>query len=279
MKILQFILFILEISIPIISVFLYVVYTKGRDKKAEENELLEIRKKREYITSKNKYLKKKSDNLKLYLCQYGVEYMFGIVTPLQYYLVKFIAAVLTFIFIKELIGITNILFLPLGWFVPNLVIKASNDSDNRAIAADVKNLYDTLKIQTRAGVYLITALEECYLVVKNKRLKSALLQLRKEIILKNDIESAVDMLTIKFKNEYIDSFAMIIAQSLRTGQSVKLLDDIGKQMSDLEHSIQLRNNHKIETRFLICTMLLFVVVIFICMYGVVSELTTSISTF
>lgn len=270
---------IMYITIPLLTFVLYILYKKQRDKDEENRELIEIRQKKNY--SKYKIFSKKADKIKLYLSQYGVEYMFGIVTPLQYYLVKIIC---TFVFVLFAIKfIDNSLMLlagaALGWFLINICIKLSNDADNQAIASDIKNLYDTLRIQTRAGVYLISSLEECYMVVRNKRLKTALLQLRKEIALKHDISTAVEVLTIKFKNEYIDSFALIIEQSLRTGQSVKLLSDISKQMEDLEHSINLRKRHKIETKFMFCTMLVFLVIIFICMYAVMGELSESMNLF
>lgn len=270
---------IMYIGIPVLTFVLYILYKMQRDKDEENRELIEIRQKKKY--SKYKIFSKKADKIKLYLSQYGVEYMFGIVTPLQYYLVKIICMFVFTLFALKIMDNLMMVFIGgiFGWFLPNICIKISNDSDNQAIAADIKNLYDTLKIQARAGVYLISSLEECYMVVRNKRLKTALLQLRKEIALKHDISTAVEVLTIKFKNEYIDSFALIIEQSLKTGQSVKLLGDISKQMEDLEHSINLRKKHKIETKFMFCTMMVFLVIIFICMYAVIGELSQNFDLF
>ena len=281
MKIIQTITLILMIVIPILSVVLYFQILRNRQSDKENQELLQIRKKRQYEERiRNKVIKKKLDSVRLYLSQYGVDYMFGVVLPSQYYMIKIIlTCIFTFIFINLFEVPISLLGIILGWFFIDIGIKLSNDGDNNAIMRDVKNLYDTLKIQTRAGVYLTNSLEECYKVVKNKRLKTALLELRREILVKSDIEAAVNALTIKFKNDYIDTFAMIISQSLRTGQSIKLLDDISKQMTDLEDSIRIKEQHSIDMRFTVCTLLLFAVILAICVIGIVDEIIVSVGNF
>ena len=49
------------------------------------------------------------------------------------------------------------------------------------------NDISTLKIQTKAGVFLSYSLSECYLIVKNARLKAAMLEMTNKIVIKNDV--------------------------------------------------------------------------------------------
>ena len=55
---------------------------------------------------------------------------------------------------------------------------------------DIKVIYDTLRIQTKAGVFINEALGQCYLKVRNERLKEALLILNGKLIRDKDIETS-----------------------------------------------------------------------------------------
>ena len=166
------------------------------------------------------------ERIEKYLNQMGVNDMFDSeVSPSSFILVKiFMALVLSLVGIKEGIFILTIGLALLGFFIPDIFINLSNNEDNDKILIDLKKVYDTLRIQTKAGVFLTSSIAECYLVAENRRLKKALLELNNKIIAKNDIETAIEEFNAKFKNSYIDTFCIVIKQSLESGKTVQILN-------------------------------------------------------
>ena len=125
------------------------------------------------------------EEIEKYLRKNGVENIFENkkITPPMFILVRiFMGILFMMVGIKEELWIAAVLLGIVGFYTPNMMIKISNDSDNDKILVDLKNIYDTLRIQTKAGVYLTYALAECYLVARNSRLKKALLELNDQII-------------------------------------------------------------------------------------------------
>ena len=103
----------------------------------------------------------------------GAVYMFGeMATPVTFLLVKLLAFLLLF-----MVGISfnsvpaGLILGVIGFFMPDILLNVSNSIDNDTMLSDVKCIYDTLRIQTKAGVFLSASLCECYLAVKNRRLK------------------------------------------------------------------------------------------------------------
>lgn len=222
------------------------------------------------------------DNINRYLSKYGVFYMFhNKIDPLLYLIIKCFCGLLG-IFIVVKAGLFIWLFLPsalLGFYIPDFLFHISNRSDNEEMMDDIKSMYDTLRIQTKAGVFLTSSLSECYLAVRNRRLKTALLELTSKIIAKNDIESAVDEFNLQFDNKYIDILCMIIKQSLESGQSVQILADLAGQMKDIQHAISLIEKERLDRKIQLLQMLIFMGVLAICIYGLGSEITRSLVNF
>lgn len=148
--------------------------------------------------------------------------------------------------------------------------------DNETILPDMKKIYDTLRIQTKAGVFLDDALSECYLAAKNRRLKSALLELTTEISIKKNIEEALENFNGKFRNEHIKTFCMVINQAQDSGKSSQLLKDLSDQMKDLQHSINLKNKEALDRKVQIVELLIFVGLLAVTVYSLGLEITTSL---
>ncbi|WP_302640439.1 hypothetical protein [uncultured Clostridium sp.] len=216
-----------------------------------------------------------------YLQKMGVNDMFeGKVTPSSFMLVKiFMGLILALIGIKEQILLLTIGLALLGFFLPDIFINLSNNEDNDKILVDLKRVYDTLRIQTKAGVFLTSSIAECYLVAENKRLKKALLELNNKIIAKNDIESAIEDFNSKFKNPYIDTFCIVIKQSLESGKTVQILEDLSAQIKDIQQAISIREAERVKYKLEGLQFLVYVGVIAIVAYGIFTELITSLMNF
>lgn len=213
------------------------------------------------------------DIIQKYIMSSGLGYMTkNKLTPMLYILAKFGLAAIGFLAGLQLNLLIAVLLLLLGFFFLDIVASVSNKSDNDAMLDDVKNIYDTLRIQTKAGVYISGALSECYLVVKNERLKRALLELTSDISAKNNITEALNDFSGKFKNEYIDVLSIIIKQSLKSGQAVKLFDDIKLQISDIDSAIATKEKGKIKGRISIVQVSVYVGILAVTLFGVASSL-------
>ncbi len=132
------------------------------------------------------------------------------------------------------------------FFLPDGMLFYLNSRDNERILPELKLVYHALEIQIQAGVYLTDALTECYGSVQDVRLRSALLDLAGDIVMKADIYDSLERFQGKFDNRYIDSLCIIILQALESGQALELLGDIGEQLRDMEETVLTRKKNSLD---------------------------------
>ena len=207
----------------------------------------------------------------------GAVYMFGdMATPVTFLLIKLLAFLLLF-----MVGLSfksvpaGLLLGMIGFFMPDILLNVSNSMDNDTMLSDIKCIYDTLRIQTKAGVFLSASLCECYLAVKNRRLKSALLELTNDISTRRDIDDALERFNEKFASGQIDIFCIVIRQSMESGRSVKVLEDLSLQMNDLQHAINLKEKEALDRKVQVIELLLFVGLLAVTVYSLGVEVISS----
>lgn len=280
----ELIILLLSFGIPIlVGILFYKLRVQKKNKKGIE---ITINAKKntnnivEYLNNSasfSRYL----DKQRIYLSQMGANYMFGSeIEPSLFIGAKFLFALLFMLVGFFGIDINNLyikiaialILAYTGFKVLDFILKMSNDSDNDDMLRDIKALYDTLKIQTNAGVFITQIIQESYLFVKNKRLKVALKEMNRTIIVRNDIEYALEEFGMKFKNPYIDMLVMTIEQSLQTGQARQMLSDISAQMSDVEHAINIKEKDKLENKILMIQLALYGGILITTVYVLVVEL-------
>ena len=233
-----------------------------------------------FITNRMK--KSKNDNfnfdeVEAYINKTGFKYMTNDkIGPVGFILIKVGIATLCFT-----VGITlNVIAGPVlglfGYFLLDLILKLSNDNDNEKMLQDIKGIYDTLRIQTKAGVYITAVLSECYLVAENKRLKHALLKLTSDIIAKNDMETSLENFRSRFSNEYINTLAIIIKQSMQTGSASKMFEDIRDQISDIEAALVLQEKQRIARNITIVQVMLYASIILVSILVAVNSLSNGL---
>ena len=233
------------------------------------------------ILKKSKLNYFKYDSILKFLKNTGAVFMFGdAATPVMFLVMKLLAFLLLLMvgvsFDSVLVGV---LLGILGFFLPDLLLNLSNSMDNDAMLPDIKCIYDTLKIQTKAGVFLSAALCECYLAVKNRRLKSALLELTNDISTRRDIEDALERFNEKFDCGQIDIFCIVIRQSMESGRSVKVLEDLSLQMNDLQRAINTKEKEALDRKVQVIELLLFVGLLAVTVYSLGVEVLSSVMTF
>lgn len=217
------------------------------------------------------------DEIEAYISRSGLGYMTDDkINPVTYMILKiFFAIFFMIVGLQENLWL-GLILLPVGYFGLDFIINESDKSDNIKMLDDIKNVYDTLRIQTKAGVYITSVITDCYLVVQNKRLKKAFLKLTSDIVAKNDIESALDDFRNKFNNEYIDTLVIIIKQSMKTGQASKMFDDIRNQITDIESAMVMHEKTSIQSKITFCQILLYVAIIVVSLYIAVVTLASGL---
>lgn len=236
-------------------------------KKLEEREQ-KLKKARRLFFGKHEEL---ADRLTLYLSQSGADYMFGrTIDPVEFVFSSILfgmfgGIVLSCVGKSIFFGIAGFFW---GCMALYLILEISNRRDNENLLKDIQSMYDTLLIKTQAGLFLVSALSECYRVVSNARLKSALLELSAKIAAEADMDTALDEFNIKFKNQWIDSLCIVIRQSLESGQSVKALTDMSNQMTDVQEAINIRIKEKLNWKVMKVQLLAYAAIIAVCIYGV-----------
>ena len=170
---------------------------------------------------------------------------------------------------------------PMGWewsaamgallfFLPCWMLVYLNGRDNEKLLPELKLVYHALEIQIRAGVYVTDALAECYGSVQQERLRSALLELAGDIVMKADIYEALDRFQRKFDNRYIDSLCITILQALESGQALELLGDIGEQIKDMEETVRERKKAALDRSITFYQLGVLAVVLGIALYACVT---------
>lgn len=210
----------------------------------------------------------------------GMKYMFGDgLGGEQFLILKLLTAVFGMLLAAAVNKIFMIPAAVLGYELPDILAEFSNEADNREMLDDIRVLYDTVRIQSRAGVFVTVSVMDCYLIVAHPRLKAALLEFNNHILAKNSLTEAVDGLESRFDNRYIDSFCIVLKQAMVSGKSVQILTDLSNQMSDVEHALRIRQREKLDRQIQLLELLLFTGLLVICIYGIVMEIIGSVEIF
>lgn len=218
------------------------------------------------------------DAVEQYINSSGLAYMTNYkMTPLMYIMLRIVLALFLMILGLQFNLFAGLALLPIGYFGLDFIINMSDKADNDKMLADIEDVYDTLRIQTKAGVYITSVLTDCYLVVKNKRLKSAFLKLTSDIAAKNDIDTALDDFRGKFRNEYIDTLVIIIKQSMQTGQAAKMFDDIREQIADIDAAMLINEKNSINSKIIFVQMIVYVAIIVVAVYITFISITSGLN--
>lgn len=156
--------------------------------------------------------------------------------------------------------------------LPNGMLLYLNHQDNEKLLPEIKLVYQALAIQIRAGVYVTDALAECYGSVQEERLRAALMELSGDIVMKSDIDEALDHFQSKFENRYVDSLCITILQALESGQAVELLADIAEQIKDMEVSVMSRRKSSLDRSITFYQLGVLTVILAVVLYACVTHM-------
>lgn len=202
---------------------------------------------------------------KVYLSQIGAAYLIGrTVLPEEYLLFQISLAILFGMLGGSCFGGIGLLGSVVGFFAPTVLLNVLNDRDNKRILRDIKGIYDTILIKTQGGMFLTSAIMECYKHTRNRRLKRALYEMTGQIIARCDLLETIDAFRLKFRNQYIDNLCIILKQSLDSGKTVEILQSIQDQLSDMQNAVNLQMRNRLNAKVMMVQMLLYLTIVIFC---------------
>lgn len=205
-----------------------------------------------------------------FLKENGITYLVGVnISAIAFWGISVCCGIFVVLFevmVLEKNFIINFITFVLGSFLPAGLLMSSNKSDNDHMLEDIKLLYEMLKIQVHAGVYIMDALDNCNRMIKNKRLQQGLNRLLCEIFMSRNINDALDNFNNSFRNTHIDTLVIILKQSMESGYSVQNLDSAFEQVVDVERAINIKMENAVERNTQILQVLFMAGIIAIAVY-------------
>ena len=206
-----------------------------------------------------------------WLMKNGASFHYGSwVLPDRYTALKVMLGAAGFLAVSALSVESAVMICAVLYFLPDGLLLYCNGKDNERMLPELKLVYHALEIQIRAGVYVTDALAECYGSVREKRLRSALLDLAGDIVMKADIFDALERFQEKFDNRYVDSLCITILQALESGQALELLGDIGEQIKDVEETVLERKKAGLDRSITFYQLGVLAVVLGLALYACVT---------
>lgn len=211
-----------------------------------------------------------------FLQKNGAAYHYGSwMEPVSYMALKLVMGVVGLMLGVYFGTLYGILLAILLFMLPRVMLVFLNSRDNERLLPEMKLLYHALAMQIRAGVYVTDALTECYGSVQEERLRSALLELSGDIVMKSDMDDALDRFQGKFDNRYVDSLCITILQALESGQAVDLLTDIAEQIKDMEGAVMSRKKSSLDRSITFYQLGILAVILGIVLYACVTHMFSS----
>ena len=203
----------------------------------------------------------------------GVRYHLGIqVSPIAFLMIRIILAAAGFAVLSLLSPGYGLIAGMAFFFLPVGLVVYMNRRDNVRMLPELKHMYHSLEIQTRAGVYVTDSLAELYGSVQEMRLKQALLELAGDLVMRADLGEALERFQKKFDNRYIDSLCMILLQATESGQAVDLLGDLSEQIKDMEAAVLGQRKEALDRSVTFYQLGILVAVMGLVLYACVTQM-------
>lgn len=203
-----------------------------------------------------------------WLTRHGAAFHYGRKTePVGYLAAKLILGVLGLAAVVSVSAVGGAVLGVFLYALPDILLLYLDRKDNEQLLPELRLVYHALEVQLRAGIYLTDALTECYGSVETARLRSALLDLAGEIVLRADVHEALERFQGKFDNRYIDSLCLILFQALESGQAIELLRDIGEQLKDMEQTVLDKRKSALDRRVTFYQLIILAAVLATALYA------------
>ena len=271
---LKILIFIFPFLISI-GVFVYLMILKKRG-------IIDNIQNRTNVSLEAAYTNKKDISAEeIRLFQMGIKYRFKNynLTPYQYQTYRIatgiVTGVITYALSYNLLGL--IIGFVLGYKGLDFILVRKNQDDNSAILDDIYQTYVILSTQCDAEVYIITALDKVYAIVKNERYKQAIGRLitsfaRKDISFNESLTQFKNM----FNSMDINKLASFLGSILKYGYNKDYLNDMMAESTGILQNLSKEREKKVENKASLIIFGVFVLVIAIIVYLVYTQFFSSI---
>ena len=264
-------LIIIALAITFVLLFIKNQYLMGKYQARLNEQLGEL----ERSMQNQSWKSLNYEYIKTRLLKNGITFKFPNITPLRYILINLGISIFLGWFLSMISLWLAIPGVVIGYKLFDWYITYSNSSDNSEMMGDIKSVFTTLKMQTQAGLYITSALTEAFTIVKNPRLKAAILELSGDIINNKSISVALDTFNNKFNNTYIDSLAVIIKQSSESGKASSSFKDIEVQLDEIQSAMVLEEKKRIQSQSLMVQFMIYGAIVGSILYSLLLSIASS----
>ena len=202
-------------------------------------------------------------------------------TVSQWYLYKLLMAGLFFciclfitdgVFHAKAAAPISIVAAVLGWFFLDFVLRSLNKSSNEDMMDDIMEMSRSVLYGKRGGQYIADALKDSVMVVENKRLKTALIQLRNDLDSGKSLDDCLQELEMSFSNGEISSFCTVIKSLQSTGQVDEALRTLENNIEREQVSVNKRRCVVLEQKTTIYVIMIAMDILGMLLYCIIMKL-------
>lgn len=202
-------------------------------------------------------------------------------TVSQWYLYKLLMAGLFFciclfitdgVFHAKAAAPISIVAAVIGWFFLDFVLRSLNKSSNEDMMDDIMEMSRSVLYGKRGGQYIADALKDSVMVVENKRLKTALIQLRNDLDSGKSLDDCLQELEMSFSNGEISSFCTVIKSLQSTGQVDEALRTLENNIEREQVSVNKRRCVVLEQKTTLYVIMIAMDILGMLLYCIIMKL-------
>ena len=166
----------------------------------------------------------------------------------------------------------SLVALVIGWFFLDIVLRALNKSSNEEMMDDIMEMSRSVLYGKRGGQYIADALKDSVMVVENKRLKTALIQLGNDLDSGRSLDDCLQELEMSFSNGEITSFCTVIKSLQSTGQVDEALRTLENNIEREQVSVNKRRCVVLEQKTTLYVILIAMDILGMLLYCIIMKL-------
>lgn len=160
----------------------------------------------------------------------------------------------------------------IGWVFLDLILRVMNNSSNEEMMPDIMEMSRSVLYGKRGGQYIADALRDSVMVVENRRLKSALMQLRNDLDSGRALDDCLDDLELSFSNGEISSFCTVIKSLQTTGQVDDALKTLESSIEREQVSVNKKRCLMLEHKTMAYVMMIAMDILAMILYCIIMKL-------
>lgn len=160
----------------------------------------------------------------------------------------------------------------IGWFFLDIFLRVTNKSSNDEMMPDIMEMSRSVLYAKRGGQYIADALKDAVIVVENKRLKTALMQLRNDMDSGRSLDECLQEMEMSFSNGEISSFCTVIKSLQTTGQVDEALRTLENNIEREQISVNKRRCLILEHKTMLYVILIAMDILAMILFCIVMKL-------